>query len=74
MSDGLTPDLRNIVADLDAKIEDKTYTVHARDVFKAIKDCIITHQPIGPELQAQCVQVIANDQRQDRYTTVARTS
>lgn len=63
----LTPDLRNIVADLDAKIEDKTYPAHARDVFKAIKDCIITHQPIGPELQAQYVQVIANDQRQDRY-------
>lgn len=68
MSDGLTPDLRNIVADLDAKIEDNTYyTSHAHDVFKAIKDCIITHQPIGPELQAQYVQVIANDQRQDRY-------
>ena len=62
----LTPDLRNIVADLDAKIEDKTYSVHARDVFSAIKDCIITPQPIGPELQAQYVQVIANDQRQDR--------
>ena len=66
MSD-LTPDLRNIVADLDTNIEDKSYSVHARDVFKAIKDCIITHQPIGPELQAQYVQVIANDQRQDRY-------
>lgn len=63
----LTLELRNIVADLDAKIEDKTYSVHARDVFKAIEDCIITHQPIGPELQAQYVQVIANDQRQDRY-------
>ena len=63
----LTPDLRNIVADLDAKIEDKTYPVHARDVFTAIQDCIITHQPIGPELQAQYVQVIANDQRQDRF-------
>ena len=66
MSD-LTPDLRNIVADLDAKIEDKSYPVHARDVFKAIKDCIITHQPIGQELQEQYVQVIANDQRQDRF-------
>ena len=63
----LTPDLRKIVADLDAKIEDKTYSVHARDVFKAIKDCITTQQPIGPELQEQYVQVIANDQRQDRY-------
>ena len=69
----LTPDLRNIVADLDAKIEDKTYPVHARDVFTAIKDCIITHQPIGPELQEQYVQVIANDQRQDRYGKCARS-
>ena len=59
--------LRNIVADLDSKIEDNTYTSHAHDVFKAIKDCIITHQPIGPELQHQYVQVIANDQRQNRY-------
>ncbi len=63
----LPPELRKIVADLDAKIADKTYSVHAQDVFKAIKDCIITHQPIGPELQEQYVQVIANDQRQDRY-------
>ena len=63
----LTPELRNIVADLEAKIEDKTYSVHARDVFAAIKDCIVTHQPIGPELQEQYVQVIANDQRQNRY-------
>ena len=63
----LPPELRKIVADLDAKLEDKTYSVHARDVFKAIKDCIISHQPIGPELQEQYVQVIANDQRQDRY-------
>ena len=63
----LTPELRNIVADLDTKIEDKTYSVHASDVFKAIKDCIVSHQPIGPELQEQYVQVIANDQRQDRY-------
>ncbi len=73
MSDGLTPGLRNIVANLDTKIEDKTYSVHARDVFKAIKDCIISHQPIGPELQAQYVQVIANDQSQNRYGKCARS-
>ena len=64
----LDVELRNIVADLDSKIEDNTYyTSHAHDVFKAIRDCIITHQPIGQELQDQYVQVIANDQRQDRY-------
>lgn len=67
MSDDLPLALRIVVADLDAKIAAKSYSVHARDVFEAIKDCIITHQPIGPELQAQYVQVIANDQRQDRY-------
>ena len=63
----LPADLQKIVDDLDAKINSGEYNQHARDVFKAIKDCIITHKPIGPELQAQYVQVIANDQRQDRY-------
>ena len=63
----LTPDLRNIVADLDTKIEDKSYSVHARDVFSDIKDCIITHQPIGQELQDQYVRIIASDQSQNRY-------
>lgn len=67
MSDGLTPDLRNIVADLDAKIEDKTYPVHARDVFKSIKDCIITHQPIDKELQEQYVSALANYQAVNRF-------
>ena len=60
-------DLQKIIADLDAKINSGDYNQHAVDVFTAIKDCIITHQPIGPELQEQYVQVIANDQRQDRY-------
>lgn len=63
----LTPDLRNIVADLDAKIEDKTYPVHAHDVFKAIKDCITGSTPIDQELQDQYVRIIANDQSQNRY-------
>lgn len=63
----LPPQLHEIVADLDAKIENKDYSVNDRDVFKAIRDCIVTHQPIGPELQAQYVQAIANEQRQDRY-------
>ena len=63
----LPTDLQKIVADLDSKINSGDYNQHAVDVFTAIKDCIITHKPIGPELQAQYVQVIANDQRQDRY-------
>lgn len=63
----LPPELRKIVVDLDAKIEDKTYSVHARDVFTAIKDCITANQPIGLELQEQYVKVIANGQRQNRF-------
>ena len=66
-------DLQNIVADLDAKINSGDYNQHAVDVFTAIKDCIITHQPVGPELQEQYVQVIANDQRQNRYGKCARS-
>ena len=63
----LPPELRKIVADLDAKIEDKTYSVHARDVFKAIKDCITGSTPIGQGLQDQYVRIIASDQSQNRY-------
>ena len=63
----LPPELRKIVADLDAKINSGDYNQHAVDVFVAIKDCIVSNQPIGPELQEQYVQVIANDQRQNRY-------
>ena len=51
----LTPDLRNIVADLDAKINSGDYNQHAVDVFVAIKDCITGGTPIGQELQDQYV-------------------
>ena len=67
MSDGLTPALRNIVADLDAKINSGDYNQHAVDVFTAIKDCITGSTPIDQELQDQYVRIIANDQSQDRY-------
>lgn len=63
----LTPDLRKIVADLDAKINSGDYNQHAVDVFTAIKDCITGSTPIGQELQYQYVGIIANDQRQSRY-------
>lgn len=63
----LTPDLRNIVADLDAKINSGNYNQHAVDVFAAIKDCITGGTPIGQELQDQYVGIIANDQAQNRY-------
>lgn len=63
----LPPDLRNIVADLDAKINSGDYNRHAVDVFVAIKDCITGGTPIGQELQDQYVGIIANDQSQNRY-------
>lgn len=63
----LPPELHEIVADLNAKIEDKEYSTNDRDVFTAIRDCITNSQPIGPELQEQYVRILANDQRQDRY-------
>lgn len=65
-------DLQKIVADLDAKIEGKEYNQHAVDVFAAIKDCITNSKPIGQDLQDQYVRIIANEQAQDRYTTVAK--
>ena len=63
----LTPELRNIVADLEAKINSGDYNQHAVDVFTAIKDCITGSTPIGQELQEQYVRIIANDQSQNRY-------
>lgn len=63
----LTPELRNIVADLEAKINSGNYNQHAVDVFVAIKDCITGSTPIGQELQDQYVGIIANDQSQNRY-------
>ena len=65
-------DLQKIVADLTAKIESEDYNQHAVDVFTAIKDCITSSTPIGQELQDQYVRIIANEQTQNRYTTVAK--
>ena len=63
----LPPELRNIVADLDAKISSGDYNQHAVDVFVAIKDCITDSAPIGQELQDQYVRIIASDQYQNRF-------
>ena len=63
----LAPELRKIVADLDAKINSGDYNQHAVDVFTAIKDCITGSAPIGQELQEQYVRIIANEQSQNRY-------
>ena len=40
----LPSNLREIVANLDAKIEDSGYSGHAHDVFKAIRDCIVNQK------------------------------
>ena len=63
----LPPNLQNIVADLEAKINGGDYNQHAVDVFTAIKDCITGSKPIGQELQDQYVRIIANEQTQNRY-------
>lgn len=63
----LPVDLQIVVADLESKIANKQYNYHAHDIFRAIRDCIIGGTPIGAELQQQYVQIIANEQRQDRY-------
>ena len=63
----LPSNLREIVANLDAKIEDSGYSGHAHDVFKAIRDCIVSQKPIESDLQEQYVRIIANDHAQDRY-------
>lgn len=70
----LPSDLQKIVDDLDAKINSGEYNQHAVDVLTAIKDCITGSTPIGQELQDQYVRIIANDQSQNRYTTVAKSS
>ena len=70
----LPSDLQKIVDDLDAKINSGEYNQHAVDVFTAIKDCITGSTPIGQELQDQYVRIIANDQSQNRYTTVAKSA
>ena len=63
----LPPDLRKIVADLDAKINSGDYNQHAVDVFTAVKDCITGSTPIGQDLQDQYVRSIANEQTQNRF-------
>lgn len=68
-TDELGPGLKTVVADLNAKIEDEDalWTEHHKDVFRAIRQCIIDRKPIDKELQEQYVQAIANNQQQDRY-------
>lgn len=66
--------LQKAVDNLDAMIDSGDYNQHAVDVFTAIKDCITGSAPIGLDLQDQFVRIIANEQTQDRYTTVAKST
>ena len=61
--------LQAVVADLTVKIdsEDDGWSEHHKDVFRAIRQCIIDRKPIDKELQEQYVQALANAQSQDRY-------
>ena len=61
--------LQAVVADLTVKIdsEDDGWSEHHKDVFRAIRQCIIDRKPIDKELQEQYVQALANNQAVNRY-------
>lgn len=61
--------LQAVVADLTAKIdsEDAGWSEHHKDVFRAIRTCIIERKPIDKELQEQYVQALANYQAVNRF-------
>lgn len=61
--------LQAVVADLTAKInsEDDGWSEHHKDVFRAIRTCIIERKPIDKELQDQYVSALANYQAVNRY-------
>ena len=61
--------LQAVVADLNAKLstEDAGWTEHHKDVFRAIRQCIIDRKPIDKELQEQYVQALANNQAVNKY-------
>lgn len=61
--------LQAVVADLTAKIdnEDDGWSEHHKDVFRAIRTCIIECKPIDKELQDQYVYALANYQAVSRF-------
>lgn len=61
--------LQAVVADLTAKIdsEDDGWSEHHKDVFRAIRTCIIESKPIDKELQDQYVYALANHQAVNRF-------
>lgn len=67
----LPKNLQEIVLKLDDNIKEIYYSSHERDVMKEIRDAILSSVPISPLLQEEFVKILANDQRQDKYTLVA---
>lgn len=61
--------LQAVVADLNVKLnaEDAGWTEHHKDVFRAIRQCIIDRKPIDKELQDAYVSALANNQAVNRY-------
>lgn len=61
--------LQAVVADLTVKIdsEDNGWSKHHKDVFRAIRQCIIGRKPIDKELQEQYVSALANNQAVNKY-------
>lgn len=61
--------LQAVVADLTVKIdsEDDGWSEHHKDVFRAIRQCILDRKPIDKELQEQYVSALANNQAVNKY-------
>ena len=65
----LPSELQAVVADLNMKLdaEGTDWTEHHKDVFRAIRRCILDRRPIGKELQEQYVYALANYQAVNRF-------
>lgn len=60
--------LQAVVADLTVKLDyGDDWSEHHKDVFRAIRTCIIERKPIDKELQEQYVQALANNQAVNKY-------
>lgn len=61
--------LQKAVDNLDAMIDsgDDGWSEHHKDVFRAIRTCIIECKPIDKELQDQYVYALANYQAVNRF-------
>lgn len=60
--------LQAVVADLTIKIDSEDdWSEHHKDVFRAIRTCIIKRNPIDKELQDAYVSALANYQAVNRF-------